>query len=129
MAAKLGSDDVSFRLGSGEVAAVYLGSQEVWSSATVPGAPTVTFAVADDAQAITFLNWAIPASDGGSAITGYKFYFDGSEQMPSGEPEEAEEGVLSVFFDASYLGQNVEISAVNAVGEGEKSPPELVIQG
>jgi hypothetical protein len=35
MAAKLGSDDVSFRLGSGEVAAVYLGSQEVWS-AVVP---------------------------------------------------------------------------------------------
>jgi hypothetical protein len=33
MAAKLGSDDVSFRLGAGEVAAVYLGSQEVWSAA------------------------------------------------------------------------------------------------
>jgi len=32
MAAKLGSDDVSFRLGAGEVAAVYLGSQEVWSA-------------------------------------------------------------------------------------------------
>jgi hypothetical protein len=35
MAAKLGSDDVSFRLGAGEVAAVYLGTQEVWS-AVVP---------------------------------------------------------------------------------------------
>jgi hypothetical protein len=35
MAAKLGSDDVSFRRGAGEVAAVYLGSQEVWS-AVVP---------------------------------------------------------------------------------------------
>jgi hypothetical protein len=32
MAAKLGSDDISFRLGAGEVAAVYLGSQEVWSA-------------------------------------------------------------------------------------------------
>jgi surface protein len=32
MAAKLGTADVSFRLGAGEVAAVYLGSQEVWSA-------------------------------------------------------------------------------------------------
>jgi hypothetical protein len=31
MAVKLGTTDVSFRLGAGEVAAVYLGSQEVWS--------------------------------------------------------------------------------------------------
>jgi hypothetical protein len=35
MAAKLGSDDVSFRLGAGEVAAVYLGTQEVWSAVSV----------------------------------------------------------------------------------------------
>jgi hypothetical protein len=32
MAAKLGTADVSFRLGAGEVAAVYLGSQEVWTA-------------------------------------------------------------------------------------------------
>ena len=41
MAAKLGSDDISFRLGAGEVAAVYLGSQEVWSA--VPVAATLYF--------------------------------------------------------------------------------------
>jgi hypothetical protein len=40
MAVKLGSDDVSFRLGAGEVAAVYLGSQEVWS-ATPPITPVL----------------------------------------------------------------------------------------
>jgi len=32
MAAKLGTTDVSFRLGAGEVAAVYLGTQEVWTA-------------------------------------------------------------------------------------------------
>jgi hypothetical protein len=41
MAAKLGSDDVSFRLGAGEVAAVYLGTQEVWSA--VPPEPATLY--------------------------------------------------------------------------------------
>jgi hypothetical protein len=59
MAAKLGSTDVSFRLGAGEVAAVYLGSQEVWS-AVVPA--TLYF---DDAEEdglwTTVGNWWLDA--------------------------------------------------------------------
>jgi hypothetical protein len=54
MAAKLGSDDVSFRLGAGEVAAVYLGSQEVWSAA-VPA--TLYFNGAVDDAWTTVGNW------------------------------------------------------------------------
>jgi len=58
MAAKLGSDDVSFRLGAGEVAAVYLGSQEVWS-AVVPA--TLYFNGAVDNAWTTVGNWWLDA--------------------------------------------------------------------
>jgi endo-1,4-beta-xylanase len=121
MAVKLGSDDVSFRLGAGEVAAVYLGSQEVWSAgppATVPGAPTITSAT--DAGGDTEVTYTAPADDGGSAITSYKFYLDGVE--------------ASVLFSSSGYallggggtGAVVEVSAVNAIGEGPKSAPFVV---
>jgi hypothetical protein len=59
MAAKLGSGDVSFRLGAGEVAAVYLGSQEVWS-AVVPA--TLYFDGAVDDAWTTVGNWWLDAS-------------------------------------------------------------------
>jgi hypothetical protein len=63
MAAKLGSDDVSFRLGSGEVAAVYLGTQEVWS-AVPPEPTTLYFAHAEgSSDAWTVVgNWWLDAS-------------------------------------------------------------------
>jgi hypothetical protein len=54
MAAKLGSGDVSFRLGSGEVAAVYLGSQEVWSAVQ---AVTLYFNTAAGTDWATVGNW------------------------------------------------------------------------
>jgi hypothetical protein len=55
MAAKLGSSDVSFRLGSATPAAVYLGSQEVWSA--VPAAATLYFNGAVDGAWTTVGNW------------------------------------------------------------------------
>jgi hypothetical protein len=58
MAAKLGSDDVSFRLGAGEVAAVYLGSQEVWSAVQ---AVTLYFDGAVDFDWTTVGNWWLDA--------------------------------------------------------------------
>jgi hypothetical protein len=60
MAAKLGSDDVSFRLGAGEVAAVYLGTQEVWS-AVPPGPATLYFDGAVDSDWTTVGNWWLDA--------------------------------------------------------------------
>jgi hypothetical protein len=58
MAAKLGSTDVSFRLGAGEVAAVYLGSQEVWSAVQ---AVTLYFNGAVDDAWTTVGNWWLDA--------------------------------------------------------------------
>jgi hypothetical protein len=65
MAAKLGSTDVSFRLGAGEVAAVYLGSQEVWSA--VPAAATLYFDGAVDTDWAEIGNWWLDAGSTQSA--------------------------------------------------------------
>ena len=96
MAAKLGSTDVSFRLGSGEVAAVYLGSQEVWTAAI-----TLYFDGAVDGDWAELGNWwldsghtvaapSLPSagdsviatasitSNSGGAVTVVNFTYDGS---------------------------------------------------
>jgi hypothetical protein len=134
MAAKLGSDDVSFRLGAGEVAAVYLGSQQVWSAATVPGAPTIfeaAFAFGD-----TTVSVASPNSNGGSPITSFNFYFEGSDSPTApdelrlvGENDQlvTEDPLFAIaIFSPDYTGQEVRASAVNAIGEGPKSAPVTV---
>lgn len=84
-------------------------------TATVPGAPTITFA--EDGN---YANWTAPASDGGSAITAYKFYVNGVWDGAN----YGSEGFESV--DPVNTGQVVEVSAVNAVGEGPKSAPVTV---
>jgi len=117
MPLKLGTGDVSFRLGSSTPAAAYLGSEQVWSAATVPGAPTITQAF--DTGGEVNVDYVAPASDGGSAITGYVYYVNGSEVTPT-----AESAGFATIPGAS--GDTVEVSAVNAVGEGPKSDPETV---
>jgi hypothetical protein len=59
MGAKLGSTDVSFRLGAGEVAAVYLGTQEVWSAVVEPA--TLYYNGAVDFAWATVGNWWLDA--------------------------------------------------------------------
>jgi len=127
MSAKLGSTDVSFRLGADEVAAIYRGAQEVWSAAvpTVPGAPTINYAeflVASNSTEVAFF----PPNDGGSAITGYKFYFNGVEKTP--DTSFAAGAELVFEFEEELTGQSLEVSAVNSVGEGPKSEPFIVIE-
>lgn len=118
MAAKLGSTDVSFRLGATTPAAVYLGSEQVWSAATVPGAPTITSVA--DAGGDTQVYYDAPESDGGSAITSYKFYIDGVEATP------VSQSTGQALLTGGGPGASIEVSAVNAVGEGPKSDPVTV---
>lgn len=114
MAAKLGTTDVSFRLGSATPAAVYLGSVEVWSAVTVPGAPTIVSAVnAGGGIVVTF---TAPASDGGAAITSYAIYEDGVLKTTS----ESTESPIT-YAGPSYAGEEIQIAAINAIGEGAKS--------
>jgi hypothetical protein len=115
MAVKLGTSSVTLKLGTQSVTG-YLGSAIV--TATVPGAPTITSAT--DAGGDTEVYYTAPADDGGSAITAYKFYRDGVE-------------AIVVFGSAGFAllggvgaGAVVEMSAVNAVGEGPKSAPVTV---
>jgi hypothetical protein len=118
MTLKLGTTDATVRLGSATPAAVYLGSEQVWTAATVPGAPTILVAGYDEETTVGFT----PPSDGGSPITAYKFYFDGVELTPDSTTE------TSASFAANLAGQEVEVSAVNAIGEGAKSDPVTVAQ-
>jgi hypothetical protein len=89
MAAKLGSTDVSFRLGAGEVAAVYLGTQEVWS-AVPPGPATLYFDGAVDGEWTTVGSW----------------WLDAGHTQPAGRlPAEIDSVVVSAIITAS--GQTV----------------------
>jgi hypothetical protein len=60
MAAKLGTGDVSFRLGDATPTAVYLGAQEVWSAVS-PEAATLYFNNAADEDWTTVGNWWLDA--------------------------------------------------------------------
>jgi hypothetical protein len=62
--------------------------------------------------------WTAPASDGGSTITAYKVYVNG---VWDGYDSSSNESI-----DAVSTGQVVEVSAVNAVGEGPKSAAVVV---
>jgi hypothetical protein len=122
MAAKLGSDDVSFRLGSGEVAAVYLGSEQVWSAVSVPGKPTIIEAYPDNGLTVVIIT---PPADGGSAITGYVAYIDGLS-MDFTSVVDPVDGNVTIFLTGEYEFQEAEVAAVNAIGEGPKSDPATV---
>lgn len=116
MAVKLGSGAVTMRLGA-QGAKGYLGSTLV--ATAVPGAPTITSAFWDGGALEFIVRFSVP-DDGGSPITGYKFYFDGVEATVSGGPVSSD-GQLLVTFAENFTGQDAQVSAVNAIGEGPKS--------
>jgi hypothetical protein len=124
MALKLGNTTASLYLGSTPVAA-YLGAEQVYSAATVPGAPR------DATSIFGFLFFNAPASDGGSPITAYKIYrvsdnadITSNFTRLTGGPFTLDEAQYDekwqLFVPSSPF---VFIVAVNAVGEGPGSEP------
>ena len=117
MAIKLGSSAVTLKLGTQSVTG-YLGDTIV--TATVPGAPTITSATYSSVGAgNTAIVYTAPSDNGGSAVTGYKFYFDGVLTEPTSITSSAN-------FAQDFTDSVIEVSAVNAVGEGPKSDPDVV---
>lgn len=121
---KLGSGDVSFRLGAATPSKVYLGAQEVWSDfvPTAPGVPTgLTVETDQDNQSSVDVSWTAPDSDGGSAVTGYKLYrsMNGTDYTLHSSPS----GTSDTVTVANNGGQTVyiKVAAVNAIGEGSQS--------
>ena len=112
MTIKLGTTDATLRLGSSTPAAAYLGSEQVWSAATLPGAP-VGLEYDSGADEVT---WAAPASDGGSPILHYRVYFNGVWNQQ----------VNTSSTVVSPPAGEYEVSAVNAIGEGPKAGPLTV---
>jgi hypothetical protein len=89
----------------------------------VPGAPTIAGAYFDPSEVGTNVLWQAPTSNGGAAITEYRVYFDGDYVTPDNI-------VSSTYyqFEGNFVGYNVEVSAVNSVGEGPRSAPVTVAQ-
>lgn len=98
---------------------VFLGAQAgKGGAATAPGAPTLRSATAGDGEVA--LAWNAPASDGGSAITGYSIsYTDGKS------PQTIATGNTNTSYTLNSLTNGTlytfRVSAVNAVGTGSAS--------
>jgi hypothetical protein len=84
------------------------------ASATLPGAPTNLVATGGNTQAV--LTWAAPASNGGSAITGYHVYRNGASLTTL--------GVVLTYTNTGLtngLTYTYTVAAITAVGEGPQS--------
>jgi hypothetical protein len=115
--ARIGSVPAAPILGD-QFASLYLGATRV---PTVPGKPVIVSASAD-----SVFRFNDPANDGGSEITARKVFVDGDEVTPDeleANPDGSPIADFGVALAESAPGSSVQVSAVNAVGEGPRSAP------
>ncbi len=88
------------------------------SGPSAPGAPTGVSAVAGDAAAQ--VSWTAPASDGGSAITGYTVtpYIGGAAQTPVDVGAILTTNVTGLTNGTAYT---FKVAATNSVDTGNQS--------
>ena len=85
----------------------------------VPGAPTGVMVVSSAAGTMATVSWTAPASDGGSAITGYKVMYKmtGSDADYMSMDAAADATSATISDLTAGTGYDIVVVAVNAVGE------------
>ena len=94
-------------------------------AATAPGAPTGVGGTAGDGSVA--LSWTAPASDGGSAITGYRVtpYTGGTAQTPTLTDSAAT--TFSVTGLTNGTAYTFKVAAINGIGTGAESAASAAI--
>jgi len=126
MSIKLGNTTASLYLGGTPVAA-YLGAEQVYSAATVPGAPTINDAFFDSVDSSTFVSAS--GANNGAPVASVRFVFSvAGEQVPDGLNGLLIDNTngnysMSADWSSDYTGQTVQVFVTNSVGESEGSEP------
>ena len=87
--------------------------------ADVPGAPTGL--LAERSNAAAHIEWDAPSDDGGSGITGFQVFVDGVLTAETPDRGDAVDADLSGL--ANGQDYEIEVAALNEIGEGEHSSP------
>jgi hypothetical protein len=91
-------------------------SSQVTPQVTVPGAPAEVAAA--PAKSGVVVSWQPPASDGGSAVTGYVIAVVGTSQTATAGPTATSVTIKGLTSGTSYT---FDVAAVNATGQGTQA--------